>query len=155
MCTSVAWHGLARPWSARASTRRPSGSGTKWPFRWTRDHRVRFRLGHVDQHAVAQNAGVVHQHVELAELRDRLLDHLLGTGEVADVVAVGDRLATHLLDLVHDLFGRRLVATGAVGVAPEVIDDNLGAFRGKQQRMLPADASPGTRDDRNASLESP
>ena len=57
------------------------------------DHRVPLGLGHVDEHPVAQDAGVVDQHVELAEARDRLPDQALGAGEVADVVAVGDRLA--------------------------------------------------------------
>ena len=54
-----------------------------------------------------------------------------------------------------DLFGRRAVAAGAVGVATEVVDDDLRTFRGEQQRVLAADAAPGTRDDRDASVESP
>ena len=119
------------------------------------DDRIPLFLGHVHEHAVAQDARVVDEDVELAECLDRGVDHSLATLPARDVVAVRDRLAAHLLDLVHDLLGRRLVATGAVGVAPEVVDDDLGAFRGKEQRMLPADAAPGTRDDRNAPLESP
>ena len=42
-------------------------------------------------------------HVQVAEGVDRRLDEALGAGEVAHALAVGDRLATHPLDLGDDL----------------------------------------------------
>ena len=65
----------------------------------------------------------------------------------ATLSRVGDRLAAHRRDLVDDLFGRGAVASGAVGRAAEVVDDDLGALRGEQQRVLATDAAPGAGDD--------
>ena len=59
------------------------------------DDRVPLGLGHVDEHAVAQDAGVVDEHVEAAEGVDGLLHDALGAVAVGDVVAVGDGLAAH------------------------------------------------------------
>src|SRR5207249_3346760 len=56
------------------------------------DDSVPLALGHVHEHAVAEDARVVYQHVEAAERRDRLLDHLLRSGEIADVTRVRNRL---------------------------------------------------------------
>ena len=66
-----------------------------------------------------------------------------------------DRLAAHVLDLADDLFGRGLVAARAVGIAAEIVDDDLRALGREEQRVLAADAAPGARDDGDASLESP
>ena len=60
---------------------------------------VPLRLGHVDEHAVAQDAGVVDEDVEVAERVDRRVDEPLGALPVGDVVAVGDGLAAQRLDL--------------------------------------------------------
>ena len=91
------------------------------------DDRVPLGLGHVRQHPVAQDAGVVDQDVEVAERVDRRSDHALGTLEVGDVLAVGDRLTAHRRDLVDHLLGRAEVAAGTVDRAAEVVDDHLGA----------------------------
>ena len=69
------------------------------------DDRVPLCLGHVGEHPVAQDAGVVDDDVEPAEAVDRALHHPTGGLEVADVVGVGDGLAAHALDLVDDLLG--------------------------------------------------
>src|SRR5207302_924157 len=94
------------------------------------DDRVPLGLGHVHEHAVTEDAGVVHQHVEAAELRDRLLDHLLRAGEVADVTRVRNRLAARLADLV----------------------DDLRAMRGEHERILSSDASARPGDDHHAAF---
>ena len=75
---------------------------------------------------------------------------LLGVG---DVVVAGDGLAAHRRDLVDDLLGRRRVGAGAVGAAAEVVDDDLGALAGEQQRVLPADAPAGPGDDGDPAVE--
>jgi hypothetical protein len=61
---------------------------------------------HVDEHAVAQDAGVVDEDVEVTERLDRRVDERLGTVPVGDVVAVGDGLPAEGADLLGDLLGR-------------------------------------------------
>ena len=90
--------------------------------------------------------------VEAAEGVDRGLDEPLGAVPVADVVGVGDGLAAHGLDLVDDLLGRAGVVALAVHRAAEVVDHDLGAVVGQEQRVLAADAPAGARDDRDATL---
>ncbi len=71
------------------------------------DDGVPLLLGHVHEHPVAEDPGVVDEDVEAAELVDRLLDHATGAREVGDVLAVRDRLAAGGADLLDDLLGRR------------------------------------------------
>src|SRR5262249_27895085 len=73
------------------------------------DHRVPLFLGHVEDHAVAQDAGAVHQNVELPEGIDRRLDQTLSAFDGGDVVGIGYGLAAGLLDFLHDLLGRSFV----------------------------------------------
>ena len=79
----------------------------KCPFRWTRWIGVPFLFGARDEHAVAHEAGVVHDDVEAAEGLDGGLHERAGRGEVGDVGAVRDRLAAEAADLLDD-FVRRL-----------------------------------------------
>ena len=73
---------------------------------------------------------------------------------VGDVVGVGDGLAAHGLDLVDDLLAPAVRSSpDAVDGAAEVVDDDLGALRREQQRVLAADAPAGAGDDRDASVE--
>ena len=65
------------------------------------DHRVPLLLGHVHEHAVAEDPGVVDEDVEAPERVDRLLHHLARLREVGDVRAVRDRLAAGGLDLLR------------------------------------------------------
>ena len=48
-----------------------------------RDHRVPLGLGHVGQHPVTQDPGVVHHDVQVAEDIDGLLDQLRPPSQVA------------------------------------------------------------------------
>ena len=89
-----------------------------------------------------------------AERLDRGVHHALAALPARDVVGVGDRLAAHLLDLVHDLLGRGAVVARAVGVATEVVHDDLRALSREEQRVLAADAATRARDDGDASIES-
>ena len=116
------------------------------------DHGIPLALVHVGEHAVAQDAGVVDEDVEPAEMRDRRVDHRLGALPAADVLAVGDRLAAGLLDRGDDLAGGRGVLARAVHPGADVVDHHLGAVRRQQQGMLAADAASRTRDDRNPTL---
>jgi len=117
------------------------------------DHGVPLRLGHVGEHAVAQDAGVVDEHVEITEGLDGGVDEPLRALPRRDVVAVGGGLAAGALDLGHDLLGRTQVATCAVDVAAEVVHDDLGAVAGERQGVLATDATPGAGHDGDASVQ--
>ena len=69
-----------------------------------------------------------------------------------DVVAVGDRLAAHRLDLVDDLLGGREIVARAVDRAADVVDHDLRAVAGEAEGVLAADTATGAGDDRDASF---
>src|SRR6185312_16136866 len=120
------------------------------------DDRVPLGLGHVDHHPVAQDAGVVHDDVDRAERVDRELDEALRAVPGGDVLGVGDGLAAGCRDLVHDLLGGSGVAGSAAVTGPaDVVDDDLGALFGEEQRMRPADAATGTSDRDNPTVTQP
>ncbi len=111
------------------------------------DDAVPLLLGHVDENAVPQDAGVVDEDVEIAEGFDGGVDEPLAALPVAHVIGIGQSLAAHLLDLVDDLLRRAAVVTRPVDGAAEVVHDDLGALAGKEQRVLAADAATGAGDD--------
>ena len=118
------------------------------------DHRVPLLLGGVDEHPVADEAGVVDQDVEPAEGVDRLLHHRRGLREVGHVGAVGDRPATGRLDRGDDLVGRRL-ARALAGRQRDavVVDHDRRAVRRELERVRAADAATRAGDDRDATLQ--
>src|SRR5262249_28816055 len=93
------------------------------------------------------------EHVQIAELLDRLADETFRPVPVGDVLAVDDRFAAHRLDVLDGLLRRAQVAALAAHVATEVVHDDLRPFARKQQRVLAAQAAAGTGDDRDASVE--
>jgi len=118
------------------------------------DDRVPVLLRHVEDHPITQDAGVVDHDVELAEGVERALDDALGGLEVGHAVAVGDRLAAHLLDLRdHLLRGRGGRRPRAVEVRAEVVHHDLRAVFREEQRLLAADASARAGDDRDLAVE--
>ncbi len=109
---------------------------------------------HREHHAVAQDAGVVHQHVELAEVLDRGVDDVLRAVEVGDAVVVRDGFAAPLDDDVDDVVGGALVAFAfAAHRSAEVVDDDLGTVIGEHDRFAAADAVARSGDDRHLAVE--
>ena len=107
------------------------------------DHRAPFFRVHFEEHAVAQDAGVVDDAVDAAEVVDRRLDDGIGAHPGGDAVGVGHRLAALGADFVHYLLRRtRVLAFAAYGGA-DVVHHHLGALGRHQQRELPADAAAG------------
>ncbi len=105
------------------------------------DDGVPLVLGRVDQHPVADEAGVVDQDVQPAEGVDRLPHHGLGLREVGDVGAVGHGLAAECLDLGDHLVGGRVsFSTGQRDA--EVVHHDPGALAGQLERMRPTDPRP-------------
>ncbi len=111
------------------------------------DDGVPLGLGHVGEHAVTQDAGVVDDGIEPTEVLDGGVDEALSAFPVGDVVAVDDRFAAHALDLFDDLVSRRLITAGSIDRCPEVVDDHLGAVLGEHQGIFATDSSACSGDD--------
>ena len=111
-------------------------------------------VGHVDQHAVAEDAGVVHEHVQVAEGVDGRLHEPARPLPVGHVVAVGDRFPARGPDLRHDLLGRGRVAAGPVGAAAEVVDHDLCTLGREQQGVFPPHSASRAGDDGDATFQS-
>ena len=119
------------------------------------DDDVPFLFGHVEDHPVAQDAGVVDQDVEPSEGVERLLDHALASGHVGDRVVVGDSIAAGVLDRGHDLVGGcRLAVEFAALRAAVVVDHDLRALGGEQEGVSASDSASGAGHDRDAAFES-
>ena len=110
-------------------------------------------LAHVDDDAVAEDAGVVHEHVEVAERVDGLLDEPASAVPVGDVLPVDDRLAAHGADVVDRLLGGRGVGAATLLVAAEVVDDDLGALAREEERVLPTEPPAGAGDDGDPTVQ--
>ena len=106
-----------------------------------RDHRVPVALGHLVEDAVPQDAGVVHDAVDLAELVQRLFDDPSGAVEVGDALVVRGGASAGCLDLGDDGLGRCLVAAVAALGTAEVVDDDGSAVGSGKQRDVAADAA--------------
>ncbi len=117
------------------------------------DHGIPVGLLHVEDHAVAEDAGVVDEDVEPAELVDGLFDHPSGLVEVGDIGPVDDRFAAGRADLVDDAPGRSHIATRSVDITPEIVDDDLGAPGSQQQSVLAPDTPPRSGDDCHSTFD--
>src|SRR5205807_1651963 len=106
-----------------------------------------------EAHAVAQDAGVVHQDVEAAELADGLLDQALTALPGGDVVVVRRGGPARGLYLVDDLLGRALLAALSGDRRSHVVHHDGGALRRQQQGLGPADAAPRPRDHGHLAVE--
>ncbi|MCY1530002.1 hypothetical protein D9M68_651750 [compost metagenome] len=116
------------------------------------DHGVEILDVHVHERLVAQDAGVVDQHVEPAERGDRGLDQPLGTLPVGHVVGVGHGLAAHRADLGHHFLRGAVHGARAVGPGAQVVDDHLRALAREFQCVFAAEAAAGAGDDDHAVL---
>ena len=110
-------------------------------------------LRHVDEHAVAEDAGVVHEDVELAELADRERHQRLRPLPTRGVVDAGDRAAAAGADLGRDLLGRAGVVARSVVRHAGIVDDDRHALLGQQQRVLTAETAAGAGHQRHPPVE--
>ncbi len=105
------------------------------------DDRIPFLDRHVENHAVAQNAGDVHQDVELAEFLDRLVDQTLAAFRRRDVEMIGGGFAAPGLELLdHVICRRRLLLLSRDGNA-EIVDHHGRALRRKCSADFASDSS--------------
>ena len=117
------------------------------------DDAVPVLLGHAVEDAVAQDAGIVDDDVDPAELIDRLLDDPVGAVPFGDAVAVHHGLAAGAADFVDDLEGRAAVLPFARDGAADIVDHHLRAMRGHHHREAATDSTARTRDNRNFSVQ--
>ena len=75
------------------------------------DDGIPFFFGHICQHAVAQNAGIVNKHMQRAEVLHRLIDHVGRSVPAGHVVAIGDCFAAHGFDLGNNFLCWSQVST--------------------------------------------
>ena len=104
---------------------------------------VELLVGHVEQHLVAGDAGVVDHDVEPAELVDGGLEHRLGGGALPHVAGHDERLDPDGADLL----GRLLRCAG------EVVEHDVGAGVGQREGLGPAEPGACTGDDGDPALE--
>ena len=118
-------------------------------------HRVPFLGRHVVEHAVAQDAGVVHHHVDAAEIVDRGLHDLLRVLPLGDAVGVRHRaaLAVRLGDLGHHLLRRADIVALAGHRGADVVHHDLGAVRRQADRGRAADAAPRAGHDGDLAVQ--
>ena len=102
---------------------------------------------HLVEDHVAQNAGIVDHAVEPAEMVGRRLHDLARGDRFRHRLEVGDRSTAALLDLLDHFLGGGCARTSAVGRDAGIVDDDLGAFGGAEQRDLAPDAAAGAGDD--------
>ena len=104
--------------------------------------------------AVAQDAGVAHHAVDLAELIESGLDDVLRTRGLGDAVVVGGSASPGGLDLLDHVVGHVVSGAGSVAGTAEVVHDDAGALLGESQGVFAAQAAAGSCDDNDAILHS-
>jgi len=108
----------------------------KSPVKVCLQHRVPLLLAHLEQDAVAQDAGVVHHHVNAAEGLERRSHNGLAPLPAGHRIVVGRGLAARLLYLVHHLVRHLYVAPLARLGNARVVHHHLGALLGHKERDL-------------------
>ena len=116
---------------------------------------VEFFRRHAVEDAVAQDAGVVHDDVDLAVGIHGGSDDALGGAPVGHAIGVDDGLALAVegLDFADNLLRRRCVTALAVDRGANVVDDDLGAILRHDERDRPADAAPRAGDNGNLAFK--
>ena len=117
------------------------------------DHRIPVVLRHVEAHAIAQDARVVDEHVELTVRFDGLSDQALRSRPRGDVVVVGRRDSAFRFDLVDDGLRRSPRVSGPVELSAEIVDDDLGSLGRHHQRVRTTETAARTGHDRYLAVE--
>ncbi len=108
---------------------------------------VEIFLGHVPDHPLAQHAGHVDHEIDAAEAVHALPDHAPGLVVFRHRVIVGNGLAPGGGNLGHHFIRRPLVRILAAPADARIIDNDIGAFPGQQQRHIAPDAPARAGDD--------
>ena len=95
-------------------------------------HRIPIVFAQADKHPVAQDTGVVDQHVDFTKGCQCGIDNQLRRGNRGDVIGIGNRLPAALTNLAHHVFSR---------FTANVVHHHIGALLGKRQRISAAQAT--------------
>ena len=115
-------------------------------------HRIPVAVGHIDQHAVSQDPGVVDEGVDGAERLHRMGDQASRAVPIRGVVAVGHRLPAECPDLLDHFVRRTTRAAFSVHRHPEVVHHDLGTLSGEFEGVAPSHAPARAGDDHNPPL---
>ena len=113
------------------------------------EHGVPFVHAHLVKKTVAQDARIVHHHIDTAKVLDRRLDDARSPRSIRYAVGVGGGLTTHGQDLMQHLVGRAGILTLARHGTTQVIDHDFGPFTGHGQRNIAANAPTSARHHDN------
>src|SRR5208337_5549577 len=138
---------------ALAHMRRRGTDRAVVPLEMHSDHVVPFLFGHVENHAVAQDAGDVDQDIELAEFLDRLVDEALAAFDGGDIHVIGNGVAARGLDFLDHVVGGRLSLLLARDRDPKIVDYYCASLRGECPRDAAADAATAAGDSGYFSVE--
>src|SRR5260370_11474118 len=110
------------------------------PLQVHSDHVVPFLLGHVEDHAIAQDAGDVDEDVEFAELLNSLIHQALAAFDGCYIHMIGDRVAATGFDFLGDIVGWRGRFLLPRNRDADVVDHDCASLRGE----CPRDAAANT-----------
>ena len=117
------------------------------------DDPVPLFLGHVEDHAVAEDARVVHYDVDAAEVIEGGLHDVLAARHGGHRVVARRGLAALPLDLLDHVVGGPARVARPVGAAAVVVHHHLGPVLRQEQRDLAPDAARRAGDHRDLALE--
>ena len=123
------------------------------PSRWTFDHRFEVFGRRLRKAGIAQNAGIVDEHIGTAPLRDGLSNHVIDLGDIGDVCAMRHRFTARRLNLRDDLFGGFGGTTRAIRSAAKIVDDDFGTALRELERMRSAQAITSAGHNHHAIIE--
>ena len=96
------------------------------------NHGVPFRIGHVFEGSIAQNAGIVDQNVQAAEVVYGALDHGRCGFVVGDRAVGGSSLPTGSFDFVNHGIRHAGAAAGTVPGTAKIVNHHRSAMLGQQ-----------------------
>src|SRR5436309_9071114 len=117
------------------------------------DDRVPLLLAHVEDHAVAQDAGAGDERIEAAPGLERRADDARGAVPGGDRLGVGDGLAAGAADLLDHVEGGAARRRAAVERDAVVVHDHPRALGGEPDGDAPSDAAARAGHDRDAAGE--
>jgi hypothetical protein len=110
------------------------------------DDRTPFLQAHVEEEAVAQDAGIVDHPVDAPEGVERALNDTAGTVPIGDAVGTGGGFAAKRPDLVDHLLCWPGVATFARHRCADIVDHHARAVCRHRQCEVAANSAAGARD---------
>jgi len=118
-------------------------------------YRVELFGRHIVEHAIAQNARVVHHHVNAAKTVDRLLHHRLSVIPTGHAAAVRHRAAgsVGLGDFGDDALRWPVIVAFAGHARADVVDHDLSAIGGEGNRRRAPNSATGTSNDGNLAIQ--